>query len=174
MVHKSFSSFLADFGLSEILYNLTILWFTREFVGTVRFLVAGRSTSSDLLTILRIFITQATYSEDSIQKRQNCNLKLKSSFTKVKQIIREKIIILLLAIQYRHKKQCTNCQEHEEMKCLLKQKLKEQLQRTSQTTRHKGSRTVCLSFREIVQTWTNYLLRTHAMHLLIKRLDQGL
>ena len=53
-----------------------------------------------------------------------------------------KIMVLLLSIQYRHKKRCTNCQDHEEMKRLLKQKLKDQLQRTSQTARNRGSRTV--------------------------------
>ena len=37
-----------------------------------------------------MFISQTTFSEDSIYKRQNCNLKLKSSFTKVKRIIPEK------------------------------------------------------------------------------------
>ena len=88
-----------------------------------------------------MFISQTTYSEDSIYKRRNCNLKLKSSFTKVKRIIPEKITI---AIQYRHKKRCTNCQDHEEMKPLLKQKLKEQLQRTRQTERNKESRTLGL------------------------------
>ena len=36
-------------------------------------------------------------------------------------------MVLLLVIQYRHKKQCTNCQDHKEMKRLLKQKLKDQL-----------------------------------------------
>ena len=50
----------------------------------------------------------------------------------------------MLAIQYRHKKRCTNCQDHEEMKPLLKQKLKEQLQRTRQTERNKESRTLRL------------------------------
>ena len=68
-------------------------------------------------------ICNTTYSEDSIYKGRNCNLKLKSSFTKVQQIIQEKIILLWLAIQYRHKKRCTNCQDHKEMKRLLKQKL---------------------------------------------------
>ena len=82
-----------------------------------------------------------TYSEDSIYKRRNCNLKLKSSFTKVKRIIPEKITI---AIQYRHKKRCTNCQDHGEMKPLLKQKLKDRLQRTRQSARNKESRTLGL------------------------------
>ena len=91
-----------------------------------------------------MFISQTTYSEDSIYKRRNCNLKLKSSFTKVKRIIPEKITQLVLAVQYRHKKRCTNCQDHEEMKPLLKQKLKEQLQRTRQTERNKESRTLGL------------------------------
>ena len=59
-------------------------------------------------------------------------------------------IILLLEIQYTRKKRCRNCQEHEEMKRLLKQKLKEQLKRTSQTPRNKGSRTFGLGFSEIV------------------------
>ena len=75
---------------------------------------------------------------------RNCNLKLKSSFTKVKRIIPQKITQLVLAVQYRHKKRCTNCQDHEEMKPLLKQKLKEQLQRTRQTERNKESRTLGL------------------------------
>ena len=94
-------------------------------------------------------ICNTTYSEDSIYKGRNCNLKLKSSFTKVQQIIQEKIILLWLANQYRHKKRCTNCQDHKEMKRLLKQKLKEQLQRTSQTTRNKGSRTVGWGYRDL-------------------------
>ena len=83
---------------------------------------------------------------DHIQRGQylqeaNCNLKLKSSFTKVKRIIPEKITI---AIQYRHKKRCTNCQDHGEMKPLLKQKLKDRLQRTRQSARNKESRTLGL------------------------------
>ena len=86
---------------------------------------------------------------DHIQRRQylqegNCNLKLKLSFTKVKRIIPKKITQLVLAVQYRHKKRCTNCQDHEEIKPLLKQKLKEQLQRTRQTERNKESRTLGL------------------------------
>ena len=68
----------------------------------------------------------------------------KSSFTKVKRIIPQKITQLVLAVQYRHKKRCTNCQDHEEIKPLLKQKLKEQLQRTRQTERNKESRTLGL------------------------------
>ena len=43
----------------------------------------------------------------------------------------------VLAIQYRHKKRCTNCQDHEEMKPLLKQKLKDRLQSTRQSARNK-------------------------------------
>ena len=35
----------------------------------------------------------------------------------------KKTIQLVLATQYRHKKRCTNCQDHEEMKPLLNQKL---------------------------------------------------
>ena len=77
----------------------------------------------------------------SIYKRRNCNLKLKSSFTKVKRIIPEKITI---GIQYRHKKRCTNCQDHGEMKPVLKQKLKDRLQRTRQSARNKESRTLGL------------------------------
>ena len=108
------------FGLSDTLYYLTIC--EKDVICVHR---AGRSTLSDQLTILRMFISQITYSEDSIHKRRNCNLKLKSSFTKVKRIIPGKITQLVLAIQYRHKKRCTNCQDHEEMKPLLKQKLKD-------------------------------------------------
>ena len=63
---------------------------------------------------------------------------------KVKRIIPEKITQPVLASQYRHKKRCTNCQDHEEMKPLLKQKLKEQLQRTRQTERNKVGRTLGL------------------------------
>ena len=88
-----------------------------------------------------MFISQTTYSEDSIYKRRNYNLKLKSSFKKVKRIIPEKTTI---AVQWRHKKRCTNCQDHEEMKLLLKQKLKEQLQTTRQTERNKESQTLVL------------------------------
>ena len=83
---------------------------------------------------------------EHIQRRQylqerNYNLKLKWSFTKVKRIIPEKITI---AIQCRHKKRCRNCQDHGEMKPLLKQKLKEPLQRTRQNERNKESRTLGL------------------------------
>ena len=56
----------------------------------------------------------------------------------------EKITQLVLAIQYRHKKRCTNCQDHKEMKPVLKQKLKEQLQRTRQTVRNNESRSLGL------------------------------
>ena len=59
----------------------------------------------------------------------------------MKWIIPENITIV---IQCRHKKRCTNCQDHEEMRPLLKQKLKEQLQRTRQTERNKESRTLGL------------------------------
>ena len=51
---------------------------------------------------------------------------------------------ITIAIQHRHKKRCTNCQEHGEMKPLLKQKLKDRLQRTRQSTRKKESRTLGL------------------------------
>ena len=83
---------------------------------------------------------------DHIQRRQylqeaKLQPKVKSSFTKVKRIIPEKITI---TIQYRHKKQCTNCQGHEEMKLLLKQKLKDELQRTRQSARNKESRILSL------------------------------
>ena len=45
--------------------------------------------------------------------------------------------------QYRHKKRCTvNCQDHREMNPLLKQKLKDRLQRTRQSARNKESRTL--------------------------------
>ena len=45
---------------------------------------------------------------------------------------------ITIAIQYRHKKQFTaNCQDHREMKPLLKQKLKDRLQRTRQSARNK-------------------------------------
>ena len=115
-------------------------------------------------------ICNTTYSEDSIYKGRNCNLKLKSSCTKVQQIIQEKIILLWLAIQYRHKKRCTNCQDHKEMKRLLKQKLKEKLQRTTQTARNKVSRTVGSVrlyrdlYREIVLARTDYISRTLLVH----------
>ena len=60
----------------------------------------------------------------------------------MKRIIPEKITI---TIQYRHKKRCTaNCQDHREMKPLLKQKLKDRLQRTRQSARNKESRTLGL------------------------------
>ena len=64
-------------------------------------------------------------------------------------IIPEKITQLVLAIQYRYKKRCTNCQGHEEMKPLLKQKLKEQLQKTRQTQRNKESRTLGLEANQL-------------------------
>ena len=115
-------------------------------------------------------ICNTTYSEDSIYKERNCNLKLKSSLTKVQQKKKKKIILLWLAIQYRHKKRCTNCQDHKEMKRLLKQKLKEKLQRTTQTARNKVSRTVGSVrlyrdlYREIVLARTDYISRTLLVH----------
>ena len=52
---------------------------------------------------------------------------------------------ITIAIQYRHKKRCTaNCQDHREMKPLLKQKLKDRLQRTRQSEGNKESRTLGL------------------------------
>ena len=59
------------------------------------------------------------------------------------------MVLLWLLIQYKHKKRCTKCQYHKEMKRLLEQKLKEQLQRTSETARNKGSRTVGLGCRDL-------------------------
>ena len=86
---------------------------------------------------------------DHIQRRQY--LQEAKLQPKVKVVVYEseadnsgKITQQVLAIQCRHKKQCTNCQGHEEMKLLLKQKLKEQLQRTRQTERNKESRTLGL------------------------------
>ena len=50
---------------------------------------------------------------------------------------------ITIAIQYRHKKRCiANCQDHREMKPLLKQKLKDRLQRTRQGARNKEKRTL--------------------------------
>ena len=87
---------------------------------------------------------------DHIQRRQY--LQEAKLQPKVKVVVYEseadnsakKITQLVLAVQYRHKKRCTNCQDHEEIKPLLKQKLKEQLQRTRQTERNKESRTLGL------------------------------
>ena len=50
--------------------------------------------------------------------------------------------IVVLSSQYRHKKRCTRCQDHEEMKPLLKQKLKDRQQSTRQSARNKESRTL--------------------------------
>ena len=52
---------------------------------------------------------------------------------KVKRIIQEIIMALLLSIQYRRKKRCTSCQDHEEMK-----RLKAKVKRT--TTKNKTNR----------------------------------
>ena len=83
---------------------------------------------------------------DHIQRRQY--LQEGKLQPKVKVVVYEsevdKITQQVIAIQCRHKKQCTNCQGREEMKLLLKQKLKEQLQRTRQTERNKESRTLGL------------------------------
>ena len=86
---------------------------------------------------------------DHIQRRQY--LQEAKLQPKVKVVVYEseadnsgKITQQVLAIQCRHKKQCTNCQGHEEMKLLFKQKLQEQLQRTRQTERNKESRTLGL------------------------------
>ena len=83
---------------------------------------------------------------DHIQRRQylqeaKLQPKVKSSFTKVKRIIPKKITI---TIQYRHKKRCTNCQDHGEIQPLLKKKLKDRPQRTRQSARNKESRTLGL------------------------------
>ena len=51
---------------------------------------------------------------------------------------------ITIAIRYRYKKRCTNCQDHGDMKPLLKQKLKDRLQRTRQSARNKESRTLGL------------------------------
>ena len=86
---------------------------------------------------------------DHIQRRQY--LQEAKLQPKVKVVVYEseadnsgKITQQVLAIQCRHKKQCTNCQGHEEMKLLLKQKLKDELQRTRQSARNKESRTLVL------------------------------
>ena len=62
---------------------------------------------------------------DHIQQRQN--LQEAKLEPKVKVVVYEseadnsaKIIQLVLAVHYRHKKRCTNCQDHEEMKPLLR------------------------------------------------------
>ena len=66
---------------------------------------------------------------------------------------------ITIAIQYRHKKRCTNCQDHGEMKPLLKQKLKDQLQRTRKSARNKESRTLGLeAIGKIVWTRRDFLL----------------
>ena len=84
---------------------------------------------------------------DHIQRRQySQKAKL---LPKVKVIVyeseadnsRKKITQLVTAILNRHKKRCTNCQDHEEMKPLLKQKLKDWLQSTRQSAGNKESRT---------------------------------
>ena len=82
------------------------------------------------------FLSSLSLSERTVFKN--------TQFSKMYLYRRRKITQLVLAIQCRHKKQCTNCQDHEEMKLLLKQKLKEQLQRTRQTERNKESRTLGL------------------------------
>ena len=52
-----------------------------------------------------------------------------------------------------------NCQDHGEMKPLLKQKLKDQLQRTRQSARNKESRTLGLeAIGKIVWKRKDYLL----------------
>ena len=51
---------------------------------------------------------------------------------------------ITFTIQHRHKKRCTNCQDSGEMRPLLKQTLKDRLQRTRQTARNKESRTLGL------------------------------
>ena len=94
---------------------------------------------------------------DHIQRRQY--LQEAKLQPKVKVVVYEKITQLVLAIQYRHKKRCTNWQDHEEMKPLLKQKLKDRLQRTRQSARNKESRTHWLrSHRKIVKTRKDNLL----------------
>ena len=80
---------------------------------------------------------------DHIQRRQY--LQEAKLQPKVKVVVYEseadnsakKITQLVLAVQYRHKERCTNCQDHEKMESLSKKKLKEQLQRTRQTERNK-------------------------------------
>ena len=133
------------YALSGLCLPFLTLYITSLFVKKMSFVFSHRTVNMISKRFCRncsisscgakYLVRLATYSEVSIYKRQNCNLQLKSSFTKVKRIIPEKIAI---AIQYRHKKRCTNCQDHGEMKPLLKQKLKEGLQRTKQSARNKS------------------------------------
>ena len=152
---------LSGLCFSDTLYNLTICekrchlcsaielstWFTREFAETVLFHRVGRSTLSDWLTISRMFISQITYSEDNIYKRRNCNLKLKSSFTKLKRIIPEKITI---TIQYRQRNEVSFTSEAKAKIPTTKNKTKCKKQRKS-NSRLRGH-------RKIVQTRKDYLL----------------
>ena len=50
------------------------------------------------------------------------------------------------SIKYRYKKRCTNCQDHKEMKRLLKQN---QEQAKPQFTRNKGSGTVSSAYKDL-------------------------
>ena len=77
----------------------------------------------------------------------------------------KKITQLVLAVQYRHKKQCTNCQDHEKMESLSKKKLKEQLQRKRQTERNnKKSNSWLRGYRKIV-----YIRKDDLLFLVIDR-----
>ena len=126
-------------------------WFTREFAETVRFHRAGGKYLVRLAKHLA-----DVHQLDHIQRRQY--LQEAKLQPKVKVVVYEreadnsgKITQQVLAIQCRHKKQCTNCQGHEEMKLLLKQKLKEQLQRTRQNRKkQRKSNSWLRGHREIV------------------------
>ena len=95
-----------------------------------------------------MFISYTTYSEDSIYKRRNCNLKLKPSFTKVKRIIPEKN-------HYRNPVQTQETlyelSRSRRNEASFKAKVKDGLQRTRQSAINKESRTLGLKdHRKIV------------------------
>ena len=59
-------------------------------------------------------------------------------------LFKKKIMVLLFSIQYKHKKRCTSCQDHEEMKRLFKAKTKRTTTKNKKKARNKGGLTVGL------------------------------
>ena len=143
------------FGLSDTLYNLTICEkdVTVVFIYRTVKMVYKRvcrncpisSCGAKYLVRLANHLADV-HQLDHIERRQY--LEEAKLQPKVKVVVYESEADncgkkITIAIQYRHKKRCTaNCQDHREMKPLLKQKLKDRLQRTRQSARNKESRTL--------------------------------
>ena len=104
-----------------------------------------------------MFISQTTYSEDGIYKRRNYNLKLKSSFTKVKRIIPEKKYYRNLV----QTKETVYCELSRSRRNEASFEAKAKTTTTNNKTNRKKQKKSDSCFRGhrgIVQTWKDYLL----------------